>query len=484
MMNRYIKAGAVVLTLSVVGAGCDSFIQGPGLTENPNSPAGGTPKQQLISVQARMATLLEGQLARTAGIYTQQIMGANNQQLTVSQYQYGESDYSAFFSGFYVGGGLVALRNIQAASEASGDQLMLGIANVWEGLAMGTATSIWGDIPYSEAVSTVLTPRLDPQVEVYAAVQQRLDAGITALQAAGAAGAAETADLVYCATAGCARAQQVSRWIAAAHTLKARFHLDLVARNGNAAYTLALAAAENGIMEAPTTAAQAMHGQAPGDFRFWHGGVQDFDANVWAGFLAQRGADIRAGHTLVQILKDRSDPRLSAYFAPSAGGNFFGLNQNNLQIGGPPSEINSTVRRVFTFRQPIVTWAENQLILAEAKFVLQGAAAALPHVNNVRTAVGMPELAVGEVTFQDVMLEKYIAMFQNIAVWSDVRRTCIPALRPFGSLTEVPGRIPYGSFERTNNPNIPLPSAYPAKTTGSSAERNWNQPTACPLPPL
>lgn len=476
-MKRYAKA-AVVLSLAL-GAGCDDFIQGPGLTENPNSPVSGTMQQQLIAVQARMSTLLEGQLARTAGIYTQQIIGSNNQQLQVTSYQYGETDYSGFFTGFYAGGGLAAIRNIQALAAADGDKLLEGIALVWEGLAIGTATSIWGDIPYSEAISDVLTPKLDPQQEVYNQVQAKLDAGIAALQAASTAGNCEPADLVYCSTAT-TRANQVNRWVAAANTLKARFYLDLVERNGNAAYTQALAAAAKGILEAPANATQAMHGQAAGDFRLYHAGTQDVDANVWAGFLTQRGGDIRAGDALVSLLKTRSDPRLAAYFAPSTGGNYFGLNQNNQTVGGAASEINITTRRQFTFDQPIVTWAENQLIMAEAKFKLTGATDALPHVNAVRTAVGMAPLAA--VTFDDVMTEKYIAMFQNIAVWSDFRRTCIPAITPNGSAAEVPGRIPYGSAERNANPNIPLPSAYPTGTTGVSPLRNWNDPAACPRP--
>ena len=478
-MNKYAKAG-VVLSLVLIGAACDSFIQGPGLTETPNSPADGTMQQQLIAIEARMATLMEGQLARTAGIYTQQIIGQNNQQLTVTQYAYGESDYTAFFSGFYVGGGLVAMRNVQKLATEADDKLLLGIAKVWEGLAVGTATSIWGDIPYSQAVDPAfLTPKLDPQQEVYAAVQKVLDDGIAALKGAPTTGSCEPADVVYCSS-GVTRAQQISRWIGAAYTLKARFHLDLVERTGNAAYTQALAAAQQGIAEAPTSAAAAMHGQAAGDFRFWHGAVQDLDANVWAGFLSQRGGDIRAGNTLVSIMKNRADPRLGAYFTATSPDGLFGLSQNNTTVGGPASEVNIATRRAFTFRQPIITWAENQLIMAEAKFKLTGAADALPHVNAVRTSVGLAPLA--DVTFEDVMIEKYIAMYQNIGVWSDYRRTCLPVMTPFGSAAEIPGRIPYGSAERNANPNIPLPSAFPAGTTGSSPVRNWNDPAGCPRP--
>ena len=477
-MKKYAKAAVV---LSLVLAGCDDFIQGPGLTENPNNPVSGTAQQQLIAVQARMATLLEGQLARTAGIYTQQIIGSNNQQLTVTGYAYGESDYSGFFTGFYAGGGLLAIRNVQALSEEAGDDVMFGIAKIWEGLAMGTATSIWGDIPYSEAINPAIsTPALDAQQDIYAAVQAVISEGITALAgAATTVTTCEPADLVYCAT-GVTRATEISRWIAAAHTLKARFHLDLVERNGNAAYTAALAEANLGITTPPANAADAIHGRGPSDFRLFHGSTQDVDGNIWAAFLTQRGGDIRAGHALVQLLKDRADPRLQQYFNANATGGYFGLSQNNTAVGGTASEINTAVRRQFSYRQPIITWAENELIRAEAQFVLNGADAALPHVNAVRTLVGMP--ALGAVTFADVMLEKYIAMFQNIAVWSDYRRTCLPVITPNGSAAEVPGRIPYGSAERNANPNIPLPSAYPAGTTGVSALRNWNDPTACPRP--
>jgi len=143
-----------------------------------------------------------------------------------------------------------------------------------------------------------------------------------------------------------------------------------------------------------------------------------------------------------------------------------------------PSVVNTLVRRQFTFRQPLVTWAENQLILAEARFMTGDSAGGAANVNAVRTAVGLPTLAAP--TFTDVMTEKYIAQYQNIDVWSDYKRTCIPKLTPNGTNPEVIGRLPYGSAERTANANIPLPSAYPTGTTGSSPVRNWDDPTACP----
>ncbi|MGH7520907.1 MAG: SusD/RagB family nutrient-binding outer membrane lipoprotein [Gemmatimonadales bacterium] len=487
-MKRIRKA--VALALALAAAGCSDFLSGPGLTENPNNPTQVTPQQQLVAMQANMATRLEGQLARCAGVFTQQLIGSNNQQLSYcTQYGVTEQDISGQMSGFYTGGGMVAFRNIQTAAQASGDNFLLGISKVWEALAFGTATSVWGDLPYSEAVTPgIIAPVLDSQESIYAAVQARLDEGIAALQAAAATASGNCAtvegDLIYCSATG-SRSTQIARWIAAAYTLKARFHLHLVERDGVTAYQDALAAALNGISEAPTGATsvtQAMHGQAPGDFRMFHGSVQDFDANIWGEFLLAR-QDLVAGHNFLQILTARGDPRRAAYFTPNSAGAFIGHNQNNVKVvlapvaDSAPAVINLAVRRQFTFRQPIVTWAENQLILAEAKYMTGDSAGAVGHVNAVRAAVGMGALA--GVSFTDVMLEKHIAMYQNIDVWSDYKRTCIPTLTPFATNTEVLGRMPYGSAERTTNPNVPLPSAYPAGTTGSSAVRNWNDPNPC-----
>jgi hypothetical protein len=468
-MKRYAKAG--VVSLALFSAACDDFLSGPGLNENPNSAIDASATAQFVAVQANMFTRLEGQLARFAGIFTQQLIGSNNQQRTQgTEYSVTELDVSGFMSGFYTGGGLVGMRKVQAAANAAGDAQWEGIAKIWEAYAFGTAASIWGDVPYSEANNgAILTPKLDTQEAVYTAVQALLDEGIALLSGAGPGPG--SADLVY--------GGNVDRWRRAAYTLKARFHLHLVEREGNARYTAAIAAANQGINEAPTTAAQAIHGQAPGDFRSLHGSTLNVDANIWHQFLNSR-QDIVAGNALVALLKARNDPRLTAYFDPTAAG-VFGMDADLNVIGSTSaSVVNVSVRRAATFRQPLITWAENQLILAEAKHKTGDVAGATTHVNNVRTAVGLPALA--SATFEDVMYEKYIAMYQNIDVWSDFRRSCLPLIKPYSTQEEVLGRLPYGSAERNANPNVPLPAAYPDKTTGPSQVRNWNDPNACPRP--
>jgi hypothetical protein len=468
-MNRYMKAG-FVLSLATL-AGCDSFLAGPGLSENPNQPIDASAQAQFVAVQANMFTRFQGQLARSAAIYTQQLIGSNNQQLSWgTQYQVLETSMNDQMNPLYTGQGLVGLRNVQAVAKAAGDAQWEGIAKIWEAFLFGTAASIWGDLPYSEALNPeILTPKLDSQQELYNKVLALLDEGIGLL--AGAGPGPGPADLVY--------GGDVARWRRAAYTMKARFLLHLVERDGTSRYTQAIAAANQGINEAPTTPAQAMHGQAAGDFRAFHGATLG-DGNVWAQFLNQR-QDVVAGHVLVQLLKDRNDPRLTQYFDAQGGSVVLGMNAEAVLVGtGAAAVVNSSVRRVLTFRQPMVTWAENQLILAEAKFRTGDATGAAGHVNAVRRAVGMADLTT--VNLQEIMLEKYIAQFQNIDTWSDFKRTCIPLVKPYLNNVEVPGRLPYGANERTANPNLPLPADYPAKTTGSSQQRNWNDPQACPRP--
>jgi starch-binding outer membrane protein, SusD/RagB family len=472
-MRRQIKIVGVALSLAAI-TGCDSFLTGPGLTQDPNFPTEVTTEQLLVATQARLFLQMEGQAARTAAIWTQQIAGINNQQRDYgSRYDYSrnELDTNAAFNGFYTSGGLVDLRRLRDMAIADGDTRIQAIAMFMEAYMIGTATSLWGDLPYREAVdASIPAPAIDPQEQIYADVQDLLTQVITLF------GAAPTTplgpDLVY--------AGNTARWIAAAHTLKARYYLHVAPRVGAQAYQDALTHANLGINEAPATVSAAIHGQGPGDFRSVHGTTLNTDANIWANFLTER-ADLAANRRMIDILTQRNDPRLGEYHAQVAGGGYRGADQ--FGVGGHPqpwSLPNPVTRVPLNFRQPLITWAETQLIKAEANFRLAGLPAALGNVNAVRQAIGMAALP-GPITLEEIMVEKWIAQFQNIDVYSDWRRTCFPRLVPGGPnsptpAARVPGRYVYGSTERQQNPNFA--SLAPAQQPAD----NWNfaQQGACP----
>jgi starch-binding outer membrane protein, SusD/RagB family len=248
-----------------------------------------------------------------------------------------------------------------------------------------------------------------------------------------------------------------ARWIAAANTLKARYYLHTAPRHGQAAYQNALAHAELGINEAPIDLNQAMHGQAPGDFRSWHGSTQE-DANIWAQFLEAR-QDIVAHQTLIDTLRARNDPRLEAYHSTVFHeGTQQILGANQWASGAGPYSRFSATRSARNFRQPFITWMETQLIKAEANLMLGNEPAARANVNAVRERLGMPAVPA-PITLRQIMTEKWIAQFQNIDAYSDWRRTCFPRLVP-GGLTanvpaaRIPGRYVYGQTERQQNPHF------------------------------
>jgi hypothetical protein len=223
------------------------------------------------------------------------------------------------------------------------------------------------------------------------------------------------------------------------------------------------------------------------DFAAFHG-QSTSERNVWFQFSQTTfGIDLVAGKFLVDLMNARSDPRRPQYFSLDA---VLGYGGDDVNIGPLNSDSVSAVdgtRNTPTFRQPFVTYAENELILAEAynRGTPANDALALTHLNNERVAAGLTATAgTGAALFDSIMTEKYVALFQNVEVWSDYRRTCLPAFLPYQTVNgalpaygdKVPGRFYYGANERNTNSNIPAPSAQ----LNNNGFRNRNDPNPCP----
>lgn len=461
MQKKTLIAGALVMVGAL--AACEGFLTDAGVQLDPNRPSVANIHQLFKGVQVTQFVVQTGDVARVSAMWNQQMAGIGRQQQDRDAYNVGEDDFSGDMSRLYSGGGLVDIRKM--IELAGPDRTYAGIAKVWEALTIGTGASLWGDLPYSEAVSDATQPALDEQAAIYASIQTLLDQAIADLQA-GAGVGPEERDLVY----GGNRA----KWIQAAYTLKARFYMHWVeAQNYGGAFgaraqtacagscvTKALAAAQNGI----STEAN--------DFRT-HQSTTTGEQNLWWQFMnVARVGDIAAGQALVELMKSRGDPRLPEYFA-TVGGEYLGAPP---ATEAPASQLAPGGRGAADYGQPILTHAENLLIIAEAQYRLGATTAARTALNAARALNGidpLPDAVVGAELFQEIALEKYIALFQNIEVWNDHKRLCMPALVPADG-DELPGRLYYGSAERNANRNIPAP--------GEITERNDNDPEPCPLP--
>jgi hypothetical protein len=283
---------------------CNDFLTGGKLSENPNLPTAATARQLFIGVQASQFAFQEGTVAMMMCEWVQACNGTNSRFMQqAAQYVFGEASNIAANGGdwllVYSGGGLVDIRQVEDKAIAAGDSTWLGIAKIWEALTMGTASDMWGDIPYSEA-GVNPQPALDNRFTVLAAVQTRLDEAIAELQSATGPGPLD-ADLVF--------NDVPAKWIRAAWTLKARFYMNTAESLSVPAYTNAITAALNGIND--STGAS--------DFASFHSS-RTSERNMWTQFQTSTGfgPDLQAGKAMVDAMKRRSDPRLPAYFCTNA----------------------------------------------------------------------------------------------------------------------------------------------------------------------
>lgn len=459
---------AAAASLAVTVAACTSFLTDSRASTDPNNPATVTTGQLLTAVQASQFLEQEGNSPFVVCLWMQQCQGVGGRFVQGnSAYKVTNATWNAEYAAVYGGGGLIDIKTIEARSDLAGDMQFKGIAEVWEALVIGSAADVFGDIPYREAAGSEAHPHYDPQLQVYDDIEAKLDQAITDL--AGAGPGPGPNDFVY--------GGDVAKWTAAANTLKARYHLHMVEVRGNSEYQKAIDAATNGI---------ATHG---GDFLTFHSSAT-FERNVWYQFQVNSGFgdDLAAGATLVNIMNAQNDPRRTQYFDKNANGVYAGVDLNGASPPGGPSTFRGT-RDDPGFRQPVITSDENSLILAEANFGLHGAAAAQPFLDQERASNGLTPIAA---TLSSIMTEKYIALFQNIEVWSDYKRTCIPALRSYSPNPtfnqQIPGRFFYGKSEENTNPNTPS-SAQQLQHGGDAVSgagivgfRNPNDPNPCPAP--
>jgi hypothetical protein len=502
-----LAAGCIIAGAAAGATACSDFLTGPGVSQDPNNITALTrPGALYLSVQ-RVAAGFDGpgfQVPPT--LYTQQLAGLGRQAEQIDGYNLPGGGFGAV----YGGGGLLDIRKVQQLARDLHDSLYVGIAKVHEALRMGYAAAMWGDIPYREAADSNNTqPQYDPQLQVYADIQAQLDSAVQIyLPAAGATNAGpglDGSELIY---AGRDAAGLRAVYTAVARSLKARFFLHVAeasrARINGAppfAYDSAIKYAALGIA-------------SPEDDFLWFYDLPLGDVNPWWQQISV-GADVAAGAAMVEILKRRiaqgieDDRRLSFYFTPASDGEYRGFRPTGAAVTtaggiydgtGPYSGMGAFLDATASdgsFRTPAITYAETQLIAAEAAWQLgcvgctpiDVAAAAQPFLDSARHDRRYGATSDGPVLFGDapgvlpaslvnIMEEKYLTLFLNPEVWTDWKRTCLPSLAPALGAPSIPGRFPYPGGETNANPNTPTISSTGVPIT--SVSRNPNQPDVCP----
>jgi Starch-binding associating with outer membrane len=521
----------VVLGLGLVlsAAGCSDYLSGPGIasTSDPNNITTLTqPGPLYASIQQAGPPQRQGQLARIATEYTQQIAGVARQQIGFDRYQATPTDLDSYFGAIYGatsnltgGGALLDIHKMIQLARKQNDSIFVGVGKVYEAMVIGFAADFWGDIPYRQAAdSNIRTPTFDPQLQIYADMQTQLDSAIKVyLPATGPTNAGPAVggtELVYLGNA----TPLPTLYAEVAHSLKARYYMHVAAASVKGvtgapanAYALALAEAQLGISSAA-------------DNFLWFANATTSGNNIWWQFNSARTGDIAPGAAVIEIMKRRigalvdDSARINFYFTKTEDSSFYGarpsgttgmttnpgINNGSGSPGGNFSQFGPFIDPNITdgsFRMGEITYAETQLIAAEATWHLNGGgadptvpvAAAATFLNNAhadrtygsQTFTGSAG-AIPTPTLQNIIEEKYVQLYLNPEVWNDYKRTCLPSLAPVAAAgskvpgaNPIPGRVPYGLTEINANPNTPTASSVGVAI--SSVSLNANEPAFCPV---
>jgi len=163
-----------------------------------------------------------------------------------------------------------------------------------------------------------------------------------------------------------------------------------------------------------------------------------------------------ANPTLISLMTTFGDPRTDLY-----GADFTDANNHPVLI---PARA-----------YPLITYPEMKFLEAEVLMETGGTdadihAAYRDGIYASMTPYGFDDTAIndyidsidpgeGNVTLEDIITQKYIALFLEPEVYNDWRRTGFPALTP-NSGNQIPVRFPYAEFEILFNTNTPTVSVY------------------------
>lgn len=435
--NKTLWSVALVMGLLLYSS-CSSFVEG--YANDPNEPTDVPESLLLPSAEIATGLVYGTDLTWYSATFIQTQAGTARQMNAASRYNVVATDVNNPWSWAYADA-LMDLKQLKDKAVTNGNSHYVGAANVLTSLILGILVDSFGDIPYSEALQGAddPTPIYDDAAGVYTTIHNLLDEAISSF-AASSPVSPSTEDLIY--------GGDVALWTKAAYALKARYYL----HTGD--YANAITAAGNGFSAGAE------------DMEMVYGTADPQEANPWYQFNTQRG-DLSMHETFVDLLKSLNDPRLPFYATTDANGEYNGTNPDSpdpsaSMIGAHYASISSGL--------PLVTYTEQKFIEAEARFQTNDAAGALTALNaaveaSLTDVTGasdpafiantVPGAASG-LTLESIMTHKYIAMFSQFESWTDIRRTNLPTITPYGGNAELPSRYPYPQRERDLNPdNVP-----------------------------
>jgi hypothetical protein len=444
----------ITLILSTVfiffSTGCEKYVSKDDV--DPNNPTDAPIGTLLTTSQVGIFSLYNGQMSRNAGMWVQHYEGTLFQMVEQGSYSVSENDVQNDWNTIYTAG-IVNANLVIAKGLADGEPYYVGIGEACKALLLGIATDYWGDIPGREAglSGANLYPHYDSQETVIGDIQTMLSDAIT--QFSKSTGENKllpgTDDLIH--------QGDVEAWIKTCWILKARYHNRLSQRDPMGSATAALA-------DIDAALAAGLTGNDD-DANANYGSEGGTALNPWFAFQSDRTDYIKLSATLVDTMKAMNDPRLEFYGDTIVGGEVVGAALGSEDVSA--SNINSSTFASADAPLPLVTYVEAKFIEAEAALRAGNTGRAQTAYTEAITAsinrFGVDPTAylaangtlTGGSELNQIMFQKWIAMFTQPEAWSDWRRTNVPNLtpNPNGVQATIPVRYPTEQNERLLNPN-------------------------------
>lgn len=437
---------AIVVLLTMLGSySCE-------LTDtniNPNSPTSVPPNVLLPFNESRLARLMSGSAQVMAGIFMQYYEGIDNHPRQVQIYTLNEALYVDWNWNDYYDGPMINIRKMIEFAEESEAYYYTGIGKVLMALCLGNVTSLWGDVPWSEALngSEIKSPSYDSQEFIYEEIHRLLQEGIDDLSQDYEGVKPATDDIIY--------GGDPEKWLKAAHALKARYYLHLTKRSADLAYDPA-----EEIMDIIELAISSTEEDM--DFPF---GYSASEYNPFYSFSLLEY--IVPNTTLTSYMSLLNDPRKDFLYKKKFGvATLSGLYYTS---SNSPTHMMNYSEVKFIEAEARLRMNEDDPVIEEA--FREGIRANILKVtgNSVDSTVLADYLDMTgtlsgsfDQKLERIILQKYLSLYGSIESWTDFRRTGYPKLTPNegGDHNQNPGgdiprRFAYPQTERLYNQNFP-----------------------------
>jgi hypothetical protein len=312
----------------------------------------------------------------------------------------------------------------------------IAITEVLTVLAYHILVDLFGDVPYTEALTDDVTPKYDDGQTVYMDIISRLDAAINSL--GGDTGFANY-DIVYSGDA--------QKWRMFANSLKLRLAIRIAEVDETKAKTMA----EQAVMDEAGVFTSFMD-----QFAIGYQGTTPNTNPLWVDLVQSGRSDYIAANTLVDAMNTLNDPRLPLYYQDMFDGKFVGGVYGDQQ---PYNAFSHPGARQLNPTWPgiVLSYWEVQFLLADAaqrgfavggsaeEFYNEGVRSSIlywggteaqadAYLNNsdvaFATAQGTP--------FQKIALQKWISLYdQGFEAWTTHRFYDYPPMA-IAALSELP----------------------------------------------